>query len=97
MKVIIEGKLYDTEKATLLAKHLDRDKKTLDIGTRLFKTKQGYYFLHSVAGKFVRRGNRFVVLNEQIFPNEGKELSEWCRAHAPEVADQHFGGLIQDA
>ena len=80
MKKIIENKLYDTEKATLVATYHDKT-----CAERLYRKRTGEYFLHGRGNSdnddyAVWRGNS-VTGSEQIKPLTPKMAMAWAAKH----------------
>lgn len=80
MRKIIQNKLYDTEKATLVATYHDST-----CAERLYRKRTGEYFLHGRGSSdnddyAVWKGNR-VTGSEQIKPLTPKRAMAWAAKH----------------
>lgn len=98
MKKIINGKLYNTETATLIAEYSNglgsRDFKNISEG--LYRTKSGAFFLAGEGGamtKYARKcDSSYVCGGEDIIPVNEFEVKEWLENYAdPEIYIATFG------
>lgn len=104
MKAIIEGKRYDTETATELARwdsgHNPGDFHRLE--ETLYKTPKGSYFLHGEGGAFTQYsqpvGDNGSAGGERIVPLSESEAIDWLARHGKvDVLETDFSDHIDDA
>jgi len=104
MRRVIDGKVYDTDKASLIAedsfgyvndfKHWEE---------RLYKTKKGNYFLHGEGGPLSHYskplGNNSTGGSEKIIPMTKKEAFDWCQEHSidADIIQSEFPDLVEEA
>lgn len=110
MKAIINGKRYDTDKATLIGE-------TDNIGPSVSRNdfhfweaglyvtpRSRSYFLAGRGGPMSRfatsHGNSSWSGGEGVHPMTKQEAFEWSQqelAHKPDIIEAHFGDMIEDA
>jgi hypothetical protein len=106
MKSIINGKRYDTDKATLVGNDgthsLGRDDfRYWEAG--LYRTpRSGAFFLAGKGHGMTQYGSSgpdgMRGWGQRIIPLDRGEALEWAEEHlSPEVIEQHFGDSIEDA
>ena len=103
MKKTIDGKVYNTDTAALIAEdgngrgftdfHYWRE--------TLYQTKKGNWFLHGQGGAFsdygVSNGNNSYTGSENIILMSREEAFEWCQKHdAQKAIDAHFADMITE-
>ncbi len=81
MKRIVDGLLYDTEKAELVSQS-----KTTPFGGQLYRTKKGQYFVYEK-----------ICDIEEIKPLNADETFEWLSKHDPDKAIELFAERIEEA
>lgn len=104
MRRVIEGKVYDTEKAIMVAE--------AEFGVSgdfrhwheaLYKTAKGNYFLYGEGGpmtKYARDlGNNTTGGSSAITPLSRQEALRWCEEHDvdAEVIEKEFGDMVEEA
>jgi len=104
MRKVINGKVYDTEKATLVA--FDRFGFPGDFNAwyeALYVTRKGNYFLYGEGGPKTRYG-RMVSTNtcgggSDITPLTPEEAFEWLEKHNVDVdvVRQYFSEKLEEA
>lgn len=88
MKAVIDGKLYNTQTATMLSAYSNGlgDRDFTHLSEELYRTKNGSYFLAGDGGpqtKYAEScGNNSVCGGEKITPLTEQEAREWMEAHA---------------
>ena len=104
MKQVLDGKLYDTEDAELIAKHNPvtdrRDFRYLN--ERLYRTSNGSYFLHCEGGpmtEYAKSTGDGKTGGEEIRPVTREEALAWCedRHVDGEIVVEEFGELVDPA
>lgn len=109
MKKIINGVLYDTDKASLVGEydnlHYGADSVT-DFSywqAGLYKTpRSGRFFLAGEGGPMTRfsrpAGNNTTSGGRALFPMDRQEAFEWAQAHLDtDTVVEHFEDLIEEA
>jgi hypothetical protein len=103
MKSIIDGKLYDTEKAEEIAEWENMQNCT-DFHwyyERLFVTTKRNYFLHGQGGaasRYAESGGGISSGSEAIIALTDDEAFDWLAKHGhTDVALEHFPAMIEDA
>jgi len=103
MKKIINGKIYNTETATMVGRY-DNELGWNDIfhvDEELFRKRTGEYFIHGIGGpatKYsVSTGNNSWAGGEKIIPIDYSSAVEWAEEHIPtEEFEKEFGSPIED-
>jgi len=106
MKRIVNGLLYDTEKAEIISKYKTSHNSTYDwwLGIQhqttryeiLYRTKKGRYFLLKQSRTLGKCGDTIVPLtdegecNETIVPLTDEEAFSWLAEHDPDKAIELF-------
>lgn len=103
MKKIINKKVYDTDKATLIAEYWN------GLGTsdfhyiceELYITKNGEFFLYGSGGaltKYAKSNGRTAWGSEEIIPYSADEAYEWLeRNNQIEAIEKYFSDKIKEA
>jgi len=104
MRKVVNDKVYDTDKATLVA--FDRFGAPGDFSAwyeALYITKKGNYFLYGEGGPRTRYG-RIVSSNSmgggsEIIPLSEEEAFAWLQEHDidVEVIEKYFGDMLEEA
>lgn len=109
MKKIINGKRYDTEKAILIGEYDNLGHGADSISDfrywegSLYRTpRSGRYFLAGKGGPMTRfsqsAGQNSWTGGEDLIPMSQEEALEWAEAYLdPEVIEEHFSDMIEDA
>lgn len=104
MKAIIDGKRFDTEKATYVAEYWNGCGRGDFhwVAEELFVTARGAWFLAGEGGaltKYARpMGNNGVCGGARIFPLAPGEAQEWLESHGKTAAlEKHFSASIEEA
>ena len=104
MKAIINGKRYDTDKASLIGEACAscprNDFRYWDAG--LYKTAAGNFFLAGEGGPMTRwavpAGNTATAGSSGIFALDSEEALRWAEEHLdPDKVESAFGDMIEDA
>jgi len=102
MKSIIDGKIYDTEKAEGVATWSNGYEPS-DFDHRaetLYRTESGAYFLHGVGhanSPYAGHYGNMRGLGEAIIVMDKQEACDWLSGHDPDKAVELFGNLLQEA
>ena len=103
MKLIIEGVVYNTETAELLADNwngCDRSNFHFE-NEELYRTKKGKYFLHAEGGglsKYAKIGYGFSSFGETISPLSDDEVFEFLQSwNKVELIETLFPDRIEEA
>lgn len=104
MRQVINGKIYDTEKATMVAE--DEFGRPGDLNwwyEALYRTPKGNYFLYGEGGamtKYARQvdGNTW-SRGKRIIPLTPDKAFEWCEEHDVDAAtiEKLFGDRVEEA
>lgn len=99
MKKIINGKVYDTEKARELGTYSGGDG-FYSIDERLYQKRTGEFFLHGVGGPATKYAHS-VGLNqwsggEKIIPLDVKAARQWVEEHLDTDAYEEIFGIPDD-
>jgi hypothetical protein len=106
MKAIINGRIYDTEKATLIGEATGGSEFVTDFShwsAGLYVTpRSGRYFLAGRGGPMTtfRRtvGQSEWTGGEKIIPMAPKDALEWAEQNLPaDTVAQHFAHLVEEA
>jgi hypothetical protein len=106
MKVIIEGKRYDTDKAILVGEYGTPGLGTSDFRyweAGLYKTpRSGAFFLAGKGHGMTPYGSTYADgmrgWGSRIIPLSREEALEWAEEHlSPDVIEEHFADMIKDA
>ncbi len=103
MKQIINGKRYDTETADLLGEYDHEYGYTVGTLERLYRTRSGEYFLYASGGSESRYAEtnfygHGVAPGRRIIPMSRGQAFKWSQVYlAPEITEQYFGDLIEEA
>lgn len=103
MKKVIEGKRYDTEKATVIAEwkngHYGNDFRRCK--ETLYVTAKGNFFLHGEGGplsKYAEPVGNCRTSGEDISPMKMEEAFRWCQEHDCIAAiELHFSDMVEEA
>lgn len=103
MKKIINGKIYDTEKATHVATW-DNDRFPNDFEfcyERLYRKRTGEYFLYGEGGpmsKYAKHYGNETRGSEQITPLSYHDAQKWAEKHLDgEEYEKIFGEIVEDS
>lgn len=103
MRKVINGKIYDTEKATLLAEYwngLGSGDKNYFI-ERLYITKKGSFFLYGAGGpmSIYSESNGSLTWGiSKITPLTNEETFDWLEKNGEtEVIEEYFSDWIEEA
>lgn len=103
MKNTINTKVYDTDKAKLVA---EDGSKTFGHDShawkeKLYVTRKGTWFLHGWGAElteYAERDSQNLSPGESIIPMTREEALAWCEEHrAQEAIDTHFSDMIEEA
>lgn len=103
MRKLIDGKLYDTEKATGITYILSAEAfgDTNYFFEELYIRQDGSYFLHGSGGAYTKygvHGKGYSRGSSDIFAFSRKEAYEWLKDHGKtEVILEHFSDFIEEA
>lgn len=104
MRQVINGKIYDTEKATMLAE--DEFSHPEDFNywyEALYRTAKGNYFLYGEGGPMTKYsrylGNNTTGGGSRITPLTPDEAFTWCQEHRIDAAviEKLFGDMVEEA
>lgn len=103
MKKLIDGKLYNTETATIIGEHINWHGSFMDVVETLYRTQKGAWFLHgkrstnSIIGDQINveglktNGENIIVFDEQAAYN-------WLKEHdLVNEIEVHFPNMIEEA
>ena len=100
-KQTINGKVYDTEKATLVAEVGNDAVKLRSVVETLYRTSNGNWFMHGQGGastEYARHMADCITAGERITPITEDEALEWCELNLLQDAiEKHFGHRIEEA
>ncbi len=104
MKKVIDGKLFDTEKATLIAEYwngLDYSD-FFNITEKLYVTSKGSYFLYGEGGPMTeyreRCGSNNWSGSADMFSLTRREAYRWLvKREQTEAIIEHFSDFIEEA
>lgn len=99
MKKVIDGLLYDTDKATAAAVGHSYNADLFfinveEIWKKLYRTKNGRFFFHI---SLWRTGWFDMEEKEDILPCSENEAMEFCRTHSPRNFAILWSGKIEEA
>jgi hypothetical protein len=104
MKKIIQGKRYDTEKATLIGVATSFVGKTdfrWFLESLYVTPRSGVYFVHGQGGPMSRWSQRVgngYSNGEGILPLNREDALRWAEQHlSPDDVEKFFGDVIEDA
>lgn len=102
MKTTINNKVYDTDKATLVAEASNYGGNDFRAWTEdLYLTAKGNWFLHGRGGPMSKYADHYLNSStdgERIVPMTAKEAYAWCETHQLQKAiDQYFPEMIEEA
>ena len=104
MKKIIEGKVYDTEKAEMIGGWSEGYRSDFRyVHERLYVTKNGSFFLWGEGGAMSSWARtcpdgRSYCGGEGLRPMSREEAFKWCQVRLdPEEYEEHFMDLIEEA
>lgn len=102
MKLTINAQVYDTQKATPVAKFDNGGASKLhSVVETLYRSLNGNWFLHGRGGaltEYAQYGAETITSGERITPMTEAEALDWCEIHLAQDAIEHyFGHLIKGA
>jgi hypothetical protein len=102
MKLTINAQVYDTQKATPVAKVANEGASKLrSVVETLYRSHHGNWFLHGKGGaltEYAQRRAETITSGERITPMTEAEALDWCELNVAQDAIEHyFGHLIEDA
>lgn len=102
MKLTINAQVYDTKKATLVAKIANKGAgKLRSTVEKLYHSRNDNWFLHGKGGaltEYARYRANSITSGKRITPITEEEALDWCELNMAQAAiERHFGHLIQDA
>jgi hypothetical protein len=102
MKLTINAQVYDTQKATTVAKIAKEGASRLhSMVETLYRSLNGNWFLHGKGGaltEYAQHRADSITSGERITPMTEDEALDWCEINLAQAAiERHFGHLIKDA
>ena len=103
MKKSIEGKMYNTETATMVADYWNGlgSSDWTYLKEELYRTKKGAWFLYGVGGPMSRYGKSEGSQSwgsSDIIPMDSEEAFSWCEEHNKiKVIEEYFPHMIDEA
>jgi hypothetical protein len=102
MKLTINAQVYDTQKATTVAKIANEGASRLrSVIETLYRSRNGNWFLHGKGGaltEYAQHRADSITSGERITPMTEDEALDWCELNQAQAAiERHFGHLIEDA
>lgn len=103
MKKVIDGRIFDTEKATRVAFH-DNGRSDSDFRTEsegLYRTGRGAWFLAGEGGALTKYRQQFGDMwgyGEAIIPLTDEEALKWLEDHGrTQLAEKYFEDVLKEA
>lgn len=102
MKTTISNKVYDTNKATLVAEASNHGGNDFHAWSEdLYLTRKGNWFLHGRGGPMSKYADHYLKSStdgERIVPMTAEEAYAWCEEHGRQDAiERHFSNQIEHA
>ena len=102
MKLTINAQVYDTQKATPVAKSANEGASKLrSVVETLYRSRNGNWFLHGKGGaltEYAQQRAETITSGERIEPMTEDEALDWCEIHMAQAAiERHFGHMLEDA
>lgn len=103
MKKVIDGKMYNTETAEMLAEYWNGlgNSDYYHFNEGLFRTKKGNYFLYGEGGpasKWASKSGKYSNEGSDIVEFSRDEAMEWLSTNGfPDVIEREFPDLLEEA